>query len=219
MIQGSFSLLFVFVCMASLADADYQAGDFVPMARRAQFLGTRTQWHDVLGRHCPRFGQDSTVVVPLPKPVGLGQNDDYKLSLSFEGERFVTPWVAVLGFGVGQGANPIFPMLRVDLVNTGAHLGPVRTTLMSAPAALAEEHKDILAEFHNASVWPKHLLVSYAWREESELNPVNALNVLLGIGTLMMLLMFYNVMATYHNKVSSMITELADEDGEAEKKD
>ncbi|KAK3244456.1 hypothetical protein CYMTET_45929, partial [Cymbomonas tetramitiformis] len=140
MIQDFFSLLFVLLCTASLADADYHAGDFVPMARRAQFHGTRTQWHDVLGRHCPRFGQDSTVVVPLPKPVGLGQNDDYKLSLSFEGERFVTPWVAVLGFGF-DGDKPVFPMLHVSMVNTGAHLGPVRTTLMAAPTTLKEEHK------------------------------------------------------------------------------
>ena len=24
-------------------------------------MQSRTHWHDLLGRHCPRFGQDSTV--------------------------------------------------------------------------------------------------------------------------------------------------------------
>jgi len=54
--------------------ADYHAGDFIPTARKGQFQGTRTQWHDLIGRHCPRFAQDRTVMLPLPRPVGyLGE--------------------------------------------------------------------------------------------------------------------------------------------------
>lgn len=48
-------------------------------------MQTRTQWHDLIGRHCPRFAMDRTVVMPLPRPVGFLGEEEYKLALSFEG--------------------------------------------------------------------------------------------------------------------------------------
>ena len=53
--------------------------------RGAVGVQTRTQWHDLIGRHCPRFAMDRTVVMPLPRPVGFLGEEEYKLALSFEG--------------------------------------------------------------------------------------------------------------------------------------
>ena len=55
------------------------------MCGGADEVQTRTQWHDLIGRHCPRFAQDRTVVLPLPRPVGYLGEEEYKLALSFEG--------------------------------------------------------------------------------------------------------------------------------------
>jgi hypothetical protein len=64
-------------------------------------LQTRTQWHDMLGNHCPRFGQDRLVALPLPRPNSqLASTDIYKLQLSFDGvSRLLTcnPLILYLG--------------------------------------------------------------------------------------------------------------------------
>jgi hypothetical protein len=51
------------------------------------------------------------VAVPLPHPVGLLPGDEYKLALSFDGDRFLTPWLTVLG-----KRAPQVPLIEVDLV-------------------------------------------------------------------------------------------------------
>ena len=78
--------VFVVISLSWLGPAasSFREGEFVPTARRAQFHGVRlclslsglescrfaastvalqarTTWHDLLGRHCPRFGQDRVV--------------------------------------------------------------------------------------------------------------------------------------------------------------
>ena len=78
---------------AATVCANFHLGDYVPTARRGQFHGTRTSWHDALGRHAPRFGMDRTVAMPIPRPESFQPGDEYKLSLAFEGEHFVTPYV------------------------------------------------------------------------------------------------------------------------------
>ena len=47
-------------------------------------LQVRTQWHDLLGRHCARFLEDRVVVMPLPEPTQWAKADSYKLMLSFD---------------------------------------------------------------------------------------------------------------------------------------
>jgi hypothetical protein len=44
----------------------------------------RTEWHDLLGRHCPRFGKYQIVTFPLQRPQQWAPQDDYKLMLSFD---------------------------------------------------------------------------------------------------------------------------------------
>lgn len=92
------TLLIISVLSFSIkpATADFHRGDLVPASRRAQFHGSRTTWHDLFARHCPTFGVDAVVAVPLPKPLSFRDNDEYKLQLSFDHDRHVTRWVTVL---------------------------------------------------------------------------------------------------------------------------
>lgn len=47
------ALLLVLATLSpSPAAGDFHRGDLVPTARRAQFHGSRTHWHDLLGRGC-----------------------------------------------------------------------------------------------------------------------------------------------------------------------
>ena len=51
------------------------------------------------------------MALPLPRPVGFGAGDELKVSLSFDGDRFPTPWLPVLG-----ARAPPVPLLDVQLV-------------------------------------------------------------------------------------------------------
>lgn len=51
--------------------------------------------------------------MPIPRPVGFSAADDYKMSLSFDHDRFVTPWVLVMG-----PKAPEVPLVNVHLVRT-----------------------------------------------------------------------------------------------------
>ena len=51
----------------------------------------RTEWHDLLGRHCPRFAWDSVAVLPLPEPTEWHVEDEYKLMLSFDCAPMLPP--------------------------------------------------------------------------------------------------------------------------------
>ena len=51
------------------------------------------------------------IVLPVPRPVGFSAADDYKMSLSFDHDRFLTPWLLVMG-----PKAPDVPMVHVSLV-------------------------------------------------------------------------------------------------------
>lgn len=182
--------------------ASYHTGDVVPASRRAQFHGQRTQWHDLLGRHCPRFGHSKTVAIPLPQPVGFLPGDDYKLALSFEGDRLHTPWLTLLGNSALE-----VPLVEVTLVRllpscsavlvqvcraahppawkqafTGGVVRAVRAQTVPMPASFLQLHQELVAEFNNATVWPKHALVLYQWREEARVDVAAGLIIVLVMG-------------------------------------
>lgn len=46
----------------------YRYGDYVQTAWRGQLGEMRTQWQDVVARHCPRFRQNSVAVLTIPRP-------------------------------------------------------------------------------------------------------------------------------------------------------
>ena len=196
------------LCALRLCDAEYHVGDFVPTARRAQFHGvrarlgattaqplsaarclqSRTQWHDLLGRHCPKFGHSKTVrprrlrwrlpapltaraqvAVPLPRPVGFAAGDEYKLALAFDGDRFLTQWLPVLG-----KRAPEVPLLQVELVrrvaarlprcahtpraqtHTGGYISAVHASSQAVPASYLRVHAELIqvrARHELARLW------------------------------------------------------------------
>jgi len=187
------------LCALRPCDAEYHVGDFVPTARRAQFHGvraavvvvvaptarplsaacglqSRTQWHDLLGRHCPKFGHSKTVrprrqrrrppalltahaqvAVPLSRPVGFAAGDEYKLALAFDGDRFLTQWLPVLG-----KRAPEVPLLQVELVrlagarsprcahapraqtHTGGYISAVHASSQAVPASYLRVHAELI---------------------------------------------------------------------------
>jgi len=82
----------------------------------------RTNWRDLTEHHCPRFGKHRTVALPILEPKGAAAEvRDYRIQLSFDGDRLVTPWIPVIG-----GRVMGMPLVRVELRRVGGELKGVR---------------------------------------------------------------------------------------------
>ena len=94
--------------LAASAPSEFRTGEFIPTARRVQYHGTRSRWVDLASKHCPRFGSDGLLAIPLPAPIVPPTkrqmkrdsahpllHGTYKVQFAFDGERVLTPWLTV----------------------------------------------------------------------------------------------------------------------------
>ena len=151
------------------ARSDFHRGDLVSASRRAQFHGSRTQWHDLLARHCPTFAVDRVVALPIPKPLSFRPDDEYKIALSFDGDRHATTWLPVLAPSSSSDDNPDpVPMLDVELVHGHGHVLAARASRTSSPSPPSTYDDTPNSRWYmvrGPETWPKHLLVRYRWTE------------------------------------------------------
>eukprot|EP00884_Botryococcus_braunii_P009214 jgi/Botrbrau1/18294/Bobra.0179s0025.2 len=73
-------------------------------------------------------------------------------------------------------------------------------------------HHQLLQEFNNASFWPKHVLVQYAWEHSPIVNAVGGLYLLFGIGLLGLAVMAGSVVVTYEQKLKAFLEDITAED-------
>ncbi|KAL4458504.1 hypothetical protein ABPG75_013369 [Micractinium tetrahymenae] len=192
--------------VASCRGSEFLEGDFIPAARRGQFHGQRTHWHDILGSHCPKFGVKRLVAVPLPQPVGHKVADEYKVQFSFDGDRHLTPWLSIIG---KHAPSP--PYVEVELVRTGNTIKSVSALVYALDQEDQRAHAPLVREFLNATHWPKHLLVHYRWRTQHEEDEEGGLLVLFSAGALVALLLGLNVARTYQDKLRAFLADVAGE--------
>ena len=204
-------LLLPLGCFFARARGDFHRGDLIASSRRAQFHGQRTQWHDLLARHCPSFGEDRVVAIALPKPLELKDTDDYKLALAFDHDRHLTGWLTLIDararaareehtrlvaerrsaharrtrskrskrsqqteddvffdFERDFDAHPPYvPMVRVAFTRgEGGVIERADAEVVPVSPAYLRTHRHFVREFHNTSVWPKHVLIRYTWHTQ-----------------------------------------------------
>ncbi|KNA13879.1 hypothetical protein SOVF_112650, partial [Spinacia oleracea] len=141
--------------MASISDA-YRPGDIVPLNRMGQYHSSRTVWHDIVGRHCPIFGVNREVLMPVPKPTGYTGADPYKLAFQVGREKFLLPWLYV----VNRKSSEV-PMILMHLRYSGGDLLGITAKVVDMPHHYVEIHPDIRKQFWDPQHWPKHVLVRY----------------------------------------------------------
>ena len=214
--------------VASLAD--YHHGDLVPTARRAQFHGQRTHWHDLTARHCPKFGEDHAVAVPIPKPTSWREDDEYKISLSFEGDRHhrVAPGhvqvhprgarrpVANAGRGKrtsrfdkdnkrGDEELGVVPMLDIEITHGRGEIRAVKADTVAVGRKYLKTHRSLVEEFHNHTLWPKHLLVRYRWTEKTDVDAKFGSTVLLGMCAAVGVGCLISACAAYNGSIADFV--------------
>jgi hypothetical protein len=93
------------------------------------------------------------------------------------GDRYLTPWLKVLG----PGAPPV-PVVHVTVRRAGEDILGVKAMVHTAPVEYEHQHKALVDEWLNASAWPKHLLIRYHFVSEREVDLDQGLYVLMAIG-------------------------------------
>jgi hypothetical protein len=177
----------------------------LPPAHFIFIFQERTQWHDVLGSHCPKFGVSRTVTLPIPEPVSIHTTDDYKIQFSFDGDRVITSWLQLIG-----NRAPEAPVLIVELVRSGDALVSSTARVEALPRTDLHYQK-VKKEFSDPHLWPKHILVHYKWTARHEVDTERGLVVLFAFGGVAMLLAALSVARTYNKQLRQFVEEVTGE--------
>lgn len=201
-------LFLVVAALLLLARSEaFQDGDYVPVSRRGQFSQVRSNWHDLLGRYCPRFGSNRLVAVPIPHPITGSEVGSYKIMLALAGDRLYTHWLRILGPGA-----PEVPFLEVTLIRTGNDVISVRAEVGPVPDTYVHMHQQLKSEWVNATAWPKHLLVEYKWVERHEVNAIPGLYVLISSCLIVALVLVVSALLSNEAKVREFMADMAAEE-------
>ena len=194
----------------------FKEGEYISSSRKSQFpdpdspgSNIRTQWHDLLGSHCPRFGHNRLVAIPLPSPHASheGKKFEYKIQMSFDGDRYVTSWLKLLGPGA-----PSCPFLIITLRKAGEELLGVSAEVTEASTHYLHSHARLVDEFKNASHWPKHLLVHYHWQSEHEADLDRGLFALMALSLTVLMIIMVNAARGSKAKLEHFVREMTLED-------
>eukprot|EP00245_Coleochaete_scutata_P006194 TRINITY_DN20405_c0_g1_i1.p1 TRINITY_DN20405_c0_g1~~TRINITY_DN20405_c0_g1_i1.p1 ORF type:complete len:229 (+),score=32.41 TRINITY_DN20405_c0_g1_i1:91-777(+) len=180
----------------------YISGDIVPTQRRGQFHGMRTNWHDVIGRDCPRFGINHEVVLPIPRPVGYSQGDAYKLALTIGREKFSTPWLLVMGL-----KHTEVPTVEVTLKHFGGELHGVTAKVLPMNPEYVDLHKKLKDEYDDPNHWPKYILIRYMWEEQADVDVTSGLLVLFGSALGLSTILGIYIAASSKDKLLRFVSE------------
>ena len=74
-------------------------------------------------------------------------------------------------------------------------------------------HRSLVEEFHNHTVWPKHLLVRYRWTEKTDVDAKFGSAVLLGMCAAVGVGCLVSACAAYNGSIAEFVDEIfAEED-------
>lgn len=150
-------MLGVLLLLVMATVTSYRHGDAVSMLRREQFQQLRTKWIGMVGKDCPRFGVDHTVLLSantLLAPFS-GANatqleaEPLKISFSFANDQHLIPWVTV-----SDGTGQFLGLIRIVFSHTGGYLTGLRWTTEYIPMEAS----------------PPSIRMSYHWEENVKVN-------------------------------------------------
>lgn len=167
----------------------------------------RSNWHDVLGMHCPKFGEDRLVALPIPKPIDFENKDEYKIQLSFDSNRITTPWLRIIG-NKAQDA----PYLEIELIRSGDAVIGVSTKVNSVPKS-DPKYREIEEEFKDPNRWPKHLLVQYSWQSKHEVDSGRGLSVILSVGLVWSLFVILTAWIKHRKQINKFLRDIDESQG------
>ncbi|KAJ1691312.1 hypothetical protein LUZ63_015467 [Rhynchospora breviuscula] len=195
-------VLLVWISSLPSISLAYRPGEIVPMSRSGQYHGSRSVWHDVVGRHCPVFAVNKEVLMPITKPVGFTGADPYKLLFQIGHEKLYVPWLYVI-----NRKSPEVPMIDFHLKYSGNDIHGVTAKVIDMPHHYIQVHEDIKKNYWNPQQWPKHIIVRYTWEETSEIDVAGGFYVLFGSGLLLSFMLAIYVLQSSKDKLEKFVRE------------
>ncbi|KAF2542405.1 hypothetical protein F2Q68_00030782, partial [Brassica cretica] len=92
-------------------------------------------------------------------------------------EKFLIHWLLV----INRKSSEV-PMIDVNLRYSGGDLLGVTAQVVDMPLSYLNTHPEIRKQFWDPQHWPKHVLVRYTWKEQSEIDVSSGFYVLFGSG-------------------------------------
>ncbi|XWS35402.1 hypothetical protein CRYUN_Cryun21dG0123300 [Craigia yunnanensis] len=200
--MASLLLLISLLLWLPLSSVAYRPGDIVPMSKMGQYHSSRTVWHDVIGKHCPIFAVNREVLIPIAKPTGYTGADPYKISFQVGREKFLVPWL----FLINRKSSEV-PMVDMHLRYSGGDLHGVSAKIVDMPHHYVEIHPNIRKQFWDPQHWPKHVLVRYTWKEQSEINVASGFYVLFGSGLILSFILSIYILQSSRDKLAKFVKE------------
>ncbi|GLT55318.1 hypothetical protein SLA2020_284520 [Shorea laevis] len=201
MVSSLVLLLSLSLSLPSISLA-YRSGDIVPMSQMGQYHSSRTVWQDVIGRHCPIFAVNREALILLQQPVGYTGADPFKISFQVGREKFLIPWLLV----INRKSSEV-PMIDVHLRYSGNDLHGVTAKVLDMPHHYVEIHPDIRKQFWEPEHWPKHVLIRYTWKEQSEIDVTSGFFVLFGSGLMLSFILSIYVLQSSREKLARFVRE------------
>ncbi|CAL1378458.1 unnamed protein product [Linum trigynum] len=202
------TVVLLLVLSFSSVSLAYRPGDIVPMSKMGQYHSSRTMWHDMIGKHCPIFGVNREVLVPIAKPTGYTGADPYKISFQVGREKYQTPWLYV----INRKSSEV-PMIDVHLRYAGGDLHGITAKVVDMPHHYVEIHPNIRKQFWDPQHWPKHVLVRYTWEEHSDIDVTAGFYVLFGSGVTMSFILSIYILQSSRDKLARFVRETVGEGG------
>ncbi|KAF3533108.1 hypothetical protein Bca52824_087569 [Brassica carinata] len=194
-------LLLISISFLPLSSA-YRPGDIVAMSKMGQYHSSRTTWHDVIGKHCPIFAVNREVLIPIAKPVGYTGTDPYKIKFQVGSEKFLIHWLLV----INRKSSEV-PMIDVNLRYSGGDLLGVTAQVVDMPLSYLNTHPEIRKQFWDPQHWPKHVLVRYTWKEQSEIDVSSGFYVLFGSALTFSFVLSIYVLQSSREKLARFVRE------------
>ncbi|KAJ6708434.1 ATP-DEPENDENT HELICASE/DEOXYRIBONUCLEASE SUBUNIT B [Salix viminalis] len=200
--KSRFASVFIFLISLPSVSLAYRPGDIVPMSKKGQYHSSRTAWHDMIGKHCPIFAVNREVLIPIAKPTGYTGTDPYKLSFQVGKEKLLIPWL----FVINRKSSEV-PMIDVHLRYSGSDLHGVTAKVIDMPHHYVETHPDIRQQFWDPQHWPKHVLIRYTWKEQSEIDVSSGFYVLFGSGLMLSFILSIYILQSSRDKLARFVRE------------
>ena len=197
MLHGRCSALRRLLLLLPAAVRAFTPGDPVPMMRRTQHSGQRTDWHEVPFRVAPRFLTDATVALEA-LPSNVPASEPFKISLALHGLRYVTSWITL-----SDGDGRFLSSLELQLTASGDTLSAVHWE----------------AEYTEGEVPPDRIILHTVWDEALEHNFSLALRCLLLLGAALTCYILYSTCMRHEGALAKLFFEEEEEDREREEED
>ncbi|KAH0902886.1 hypothetical protein HID58_042389 [Brassica napus] len=117
-------------------------------------------------------------------------------------EKFLIHWLLV----INRKSSEV-PMIDVNLRYSGGDLLGVTAQVVDMPLSYLNTHPEIRKQFWDPQHWPKHVLVRYTWKEQSEIDVSSGFYVLFGSALTFSFVLSIYVLQSSREKLARFVRE------------